>query len=93
MDGQETWRTTEAISQRSQYLIVRLEAGEWTGDITKAKLPNHPYVDLEIETGYYVIVYDYCVYRLVLLLLWPIRDCSRKIVDLTWLINRGEQND
>ena len=45
VDGQETWRTSEAISKRSQYLIVSLEVGPWAGDITKAKLPDNLYVD------------------------------------------------
>ncbi|MFC1652271.1 hypothetical protein ACFL3F_00990 [Planctomycetota bacterium] len=45
VDGQETWRTNEAISQRSLFLIMSLEVGSWAGDIKKAKLPDHLYVD------------------------------------------------
>ena len=45
VDGQETWRTTEAISQRGQYLILSLEVGNWAGDIKKAALPDSFFVD------------------------------------------------
>jgi beta-glucanase (GH16 family) len=39
-DGVETWRVREAISQRSQYLILSVEVGDWAGDIAEAKLPD-----------------------------------------------------
>ncbi|MFC1762591.1 family 16 glycosylhydrolase [Planctomycetota bacterium] len=45
VDGQETWHTSEAISKRSQFIIVSLEVGPWAGDIKEAKLPDHLYVD------------------------------------------------
>jgi beta-glucanase (GH16 family)/predicted esterase len=45
IDGKETWRTNQAVSQRSEYLILSQEVGKWAGDITQAELPDHLYVD------------------------------------------------
>jgi beta-glucanase (GH16 family) len=45
VDGKETWRTQEAISNRDQYLVLSLEVDDWAGDITKAELPDSFYVD------------------------------------------------
>lgn len=49
VDGKETWRTKNGISKRSEYIILSLEVGEWiggdAGDIAKANLPDHLYVD------------------------------------------------
>lgn len=45
VDGVETWRTDEAISHRSQYIILSLEVGTWAGDISRAALPDSLYVD------------------------------------------------
>jgi len=40
VDGKETWRTNEAVSQRSEYIILSLEVGKWAKDISEAKLPD-----------------------------------------------------
>ena len=45
MDGRETWRTNKGVSHRPQYIILSLEVGKWAGDISKAELPDHFYVD------------------------------------------------
>ena len=45
VDGQETWRTNQAISKQPQYMILSLEVGPWAGDIAEATLPDHLYVD------------------------------------------------
>ena len=45
VDGKETWRTNQAISKRSEYIILSQEVGKWAGDITKAKLPDSLFVD------------------------------------------------
>ncbi len=45
VDGKETWRTDKGISGRPQYMILSLEVGKWAGDISKADLPDHLYVD------------------------------------------------
>jgi len=45
VDGQETWRTNKGVSGRPQYVILSLEVGKWAGDIAKAELPDHFYVD------------------------------------------------
>jgi len=45
VDGQETWRSTKAVSHRSEYIILSLEVGPWAGDIAEAELPDHLYVD------------------------------------------------
>jgi beta-glucanase (GH16 family) len=45
VDGKETWRTSEAISKRPEYIIFSLEVGEWAGDISEATLPDNFYVD------------------------------------------------
>ena len=45
IDRKETWRTQQAISQRSQYIILSMEVGKWAGDISKATLPDSLYVD------------------------------------------------
>jgi len=45
IDGKETWRTQEAVSKRSEYIILSLEVGKWAGDIAEAKLPDHLHVD------------------------------------------------
>ena len=45
VDGQETWRFDEAVSQRSQYLILSMEVGTWAGDIAQAELPDGVSVD------------------------------------------------
>ncbi len=52
VDGKETWRTKAGgVCQVPVYLKLSDEIGEWAGDIKKAKLPDHFYVD-------YVRVYD-----------------------------------
>lgn len=52
VDGKETWRTDAGgVCQVPLYVKVSDEIGEWGGDITKAELPDHLYVD-------YVRVYD-----------------------------------
>ncbi len=45
VDGKETWRTDKGVSHRPQYMILSLEVGKWAGDISKAELPDHLYVD------------------------------------------------
>lgn len=45
VDGQETWRSSEGVSQRDEYIILSLEVGTWAGDIAEATLPDHLYVD------------------------------------------------
>jgi len=45
VDGKETWRTNKGVSHRPQYIILSLEVGKWAGDISKAELPDHFYVD------------------------------------------------
>lgn len=40
VDGQETWRTTEAVSQIPQYLILSVELSGWGGDVALATLPD-----------------------------------------------------
>ena len=45
IDGKETWRTDKGVSHRPQYMILSLEVGKWAGDISKAELPDHFYLD------------------------------------------------
>jgi beta-glucanase (GH16 family) len=45
IDDEEMWRTTEAVSHRSQFIILSLEVGKWAGDIAKANLPDSMIVD------------------------------------------------
>lgn len=40
IDGQETWRTSEAVSGIPEYLILSVELTGWGGDVTKAQLPD-----------------------------------------------------
>jgi lysophospholipase L1-like esterase/beta-glucanase (GH16 family) len=40
VDGKETWRTSEAISRRDEYIILSAEVGKWAGDIAEADLPD-----------------------------------------------------
>lgn len=43
--GEETWRTSEAVSHRSQYIILSVEIGEWAGKVRKADLPTDFVID------------------------------------------------
>ena len=45
IDGQETWRSSEGVSQRDEYIILSLEVGQWAGAIANATLPDHLHVD------------------------------------------------
>ena len=45
VDGNEAWRTAEAVSHVKQYIILSLEVGKWVGDIADAKLPDSILVD------------------------------------------------
>jgi len=45
IDGQETWRSSDGVSHRDEYLILSLEVGPWAGDISQARLPDHLYID------------------------------------------------
>ena len=45
VDDKETWRTDQGVSHRPQYMILSLEVGKWAGDISKAELSDHLYVD------------------------------------------------
>ena len=40
VDGQETWRTSEAVSQIPEYIILSVELSGWGGDVTQATLPD-----------------------------------------------------
>ena len=40
VDGQETWRTFEAVSQIPEYMILSVELSGWGGDVTQATLPD-----------------------------------------------------
>ena len=52
VDGKETWRTSAGgVSQVPEYIKFSLEIAEFTGDITKADLPDYFIVD-------YMRVYD-----------------------------------
>jgi beta-glucanase (GH16 family) len=45
IDGRETWRTNQGVSQHAEFLILSLEVGTWAGEIAKAKLPDRLFVD------------------------------------------------
>ena len=45
VDGRETWRTSKAVPQRDQHMILSLEVGTWADDISKASLPDSMAVD------------------------------------------------
>ncbi|MGB1248803.1 MAG: hypothetical protein ACPG4Z_07940, partial [Chitinophagales bacterium] len=45
INGKETHRIEEAISQVDEYIILSLEVGDWAGDIQKAILPDYFIVD------------------------------------------------
>lgn len=45
VDGNETWRTREAVSNSSEYMILSTEVGSWGGDIGRAALPDTFLVD------------------------------------------------
>lgn len=45
VDGQETDRMREAVSHRSEYLILSLEIGKWADNIADAKLPDSMAID------------------------------------------------
>ena len=45
VDDQETWRSSEAISHRDEYIILSTEVGTWAGDIALATLPDTLFVD------------------------------------------------
>jgi beta-glucanase (GH16 family) len=45
IDGQETWHTSKAVSNRSQYIVLSLEVGKWAGQISEANLPDSFMVD------------------------------------------------
>lgn len=45
VNGEENWRISEAVSQRSQYIILSVEVGEWAGKIKRADLPENFVVD------------------------------------------------
>jgi len=40
VDGQETWRTGQAVSQIPQYIVLSLEVGGWAGELSEEKLPD-----------------------------------------------------
>jgi beta-glucanase (GH16 family) len=40
VDGRMTWETTEAVSQRPEYIILSGEVSSWPGDISRAVLPD-----------------------------------------------------
>ena len=67
VDGKETWQTDKGLSHRPQYMILSLEVGEWAGEISEAKLPDHFYVD-------YVRVYKRISSK-------PHKECSSIIFD------------
>lgn len=45
INGEETWRMKEAISQRPQYIILSVEVSDWAGKIKRATLPDSVYFD------------------------------------------------
>lgn len=45
VDGEETWRTSEAVSHIPQYLILSVELSGWGGDVSKAALPDTFLID------------------------------------------------
>jgi beta-glucanase (GH16 family) len=45
VDGKETWRTSEGLSHRDEYIVLSLEVGDWAGNIATAELPDHFLVD------------------------------------------------
>ncbi len=45
VDGKETWRTTTAVSQRSEYLILSTELTGWGGDPDTAVFPDQVLFD------------------------------------------------
>lgn len=45
VDGKETWRTTSAISQRSEYLILSTELTGWGGDPSTGTFPDEVIFD------------------------------------------------
>lgn len=45
VNGEPTWSIQEGVSQRSQYLILSIEVGEWAGKIKRADLPENFVVD------------------------------------------------
>lgn len=40
VDGKETWRTTEAVSQIPEYMILSAELSGWGGDYSKSNFPD-----------------------------------------------------
>jgi beta-glucanase (GH16 family) len=40
VDGKETWRTTEAVSHRPEYMILSAELTGWGGDFSKSNFPD-----------------------------------------------------
>jgi len=40
LDGKEVWRTTSAVSQAKQYIILSMEVDSWGGDVGEARLPD-----------------------------------------------------
>ncbi|RJP18652.1 MAG: glycosyl hydrolase family protein [Candidatus Omnitrophota bacterium] len=45
VDERVIWRTNQAVSHRTQYIILSLEVGEWAGNIKEAELPDSAYFD------------------------------------------------
>jgi len=45
INGKKSWELTEGVSHKPEYIILSLEVDSWAGDITKATLPDHLYVD------------------------------------------------
>ena len=40
VDGEETWRTSEAVSHRSEYMILSAELSGWGGDFSESLFPD-----------------------------------------------------
>ena len=40
VDGIETWRTNEAVSHRSEYMILSAELTGWGGDFSESLFPD-----------------------------------------------------
>ena len=40
VDGKETWRTSTAVSQRPEYMILSAELTGWGGDFSKSNFPD-----------------------------------------------------
>ena len=45
INGKETWRTKEGVSNIAQFMILSIECCGWGGDVTEANLPDEVIFD------------------------------------------------